>query len=134
MVGARRLARPRLPGSEPGESAIPREPRADEIGVPDRLRSGDLLHERQACCWTTPQGQNGEGRRICASDLMHVTHPLWLAELCPRKWWGRNPIRNRDLPLACQTSALLMCYAPEKVCLLQIHQENPKLDTCDSTC
>jgi hypothetical protein len=21
-----------------------------EIGVPDRLRSGDLLHERQACC------------------------------------------------------------------------------------
>jgi hypothetical protein len=30
-------------------SAIPREPRADENGVPDRLRSGDLLHERQAC-------------------------------------------------------------------------------------
>ena len=23
---------------------------APEIGVPDRLRSGDLLHERQACC------------------------------------------------------------------------------------
>ena len=37
---------------------------------------------------TTLQGQNGEGRKICASDLMHVTHPLWLAELCPRKWWG----------------------------------------------
>ena len=49
MVGARRLARPRLPDSESGGSAIPREPRADENGVPDRLRSGDLLHERQAC-------------------------------------------------------------------------------------
>src|SRR5216683_7155877 len=49
MVGARRLARPRLPDSKSGGSAIPREPRADEIGVPDRLRSGDLLHERQAC-------------------------------------------------------------------------------------
>ncbi len=49
MVGARRLARPRLPDSESGGSAIPREPRADEIGVPDRLRSGGLLHERQAC-------------------------------------------------------------------------------------
>src|SRR6266496_1131076 len=22
----------------------------EEIGIPDRLRSGDLLHERQACC------------------------------------------------------------------------------------
>jgi hypothetical protein len=51
MVGARRIARPRLPDSESGGSAFPREPRADEIGVPDRLRSGDLLHERQAC-WT----------------------------------------------------------------------------------
>ena len=49
MVGARRLARARLPDSESGGSAFPREPRADENGVPDRLRSGDLLHERQAC-------------------------------------------------------------------------------------
>ena len=49
MVGARRIARPRLPGFESGGSAFPREPRADENGVPDRLRSGDLLHERQAC-------------------------------------------------------------------------------------
>jgi hypothetical protein len=49
MIGARRLARPRLPDPKSGGSAIPREPRADEIGVPDRLRSGDLLHERQAC-------------------------------------------------------------------------------------
>ena len=39
--------------------------------------------------WTTPQGlENGEDRRICASDLMHVTHPLWLAELCPREMVG----------------------------------------------
>ena len=29
VVGARRLARPRLPGSKPGGSAIPREPRAE---------------------------------------------------------------------------------------------------------
>ena len=42
-------ARPRLPDSESGGSAFPREPRADEIGVLDRLGSGDLLHERQAC-------------------------------------------------------------------------------------
>ena len=27
-------------------------------------------------------------RLICTFDLMHVTHPLWLAELCPQKWWG----------------------------------------------
>ncbi len=26
--------------------------------------------------------------RQCASDLMHVTHPLWLAELCPQKMVG----------------------------------------------
>ena len=57
--------------------------------------------------------RNGEDRRICASDLMHVTHPLWLAELCPRKWWGRRVLPS--LPLACQTSALLMSYAPTKI-------------------
>ncbi len=34
MVGARRLARPRLPDSESGGSAFPREPRADEIWRP----------------------------------------------------------------------------------------------------
>ena len=56
--------------------------------------------------------RNGEGRRICASDLMHVTYPLWLAELGPRKWWGRRVLPS--LPLACQTSALLMSYIPEK--------------------
>ena len=62
--------------------------------------------------WTTPQGQkHGEGKRICTFDLMHVTHPLWLAELCPRKWWGPRVLP--PLPLACQTSALLMSYIPE---------------------
>jgi len=51
MVGARRLhpAVAGLPDSESGGSAIPREPRADENGVPDRLRSGDLLLEKQSC-------------------------------------------------------------------------------------
>ena len=91
MVGARRLASRRagLPDSESGGSAIPREPRADESGVPGRLRSGDLLHERQVC-WTGlhHRDRNGEGRKICTFDLMHVTHPLWLAELRPQKWWG----------------------------------------------
>ena len=62
--------------------------------------------------WTTPQGQkDGEVKRICTFDLMHVTHPLWLAELCPRKWWERRVLPS--LPLACQTSALLMSYVPE---------------------
>ena len=61
--------------------------------------------------WTTPQGRNGEGRRNRTFDLMHVTHPLWLAELCPQKWWGRRVLPS--LPLACQTSALLMSYAPK---------------------
>jgi hypothetical protein len=37
MAGARRLAHPRLPGSKPGGSAIPREPRSGNNGVPDRL-------------------------------------------------------------------------------------------------
>ena len=32
--------------------------------------------------------RNGEGRRICTSDLMHVTHPLWLTELCPQEMVG----------------------------------------------
>ena len=31
MVGARRLARPRLPDSKSGGSAIPREPRAEKL-------------------------------------------------------------------------------------------------------
>ena len=55
--------------------------------------------------------RNGVGKRICAFDLMHVTHPLWLAGLCPRKWWERRVLPS--LPLACQTSALLMSYVPK---------------------
>jgi hypothetical protein len=35
----------RLPSECIADNAL----RAIEIGVPDRLRSGDLLHERQAC-------------------------------------------------------------------------------------
>ena len=54
--------------------------------------------------------KDGEGKRICTFDLMHVTHPLWLAELCPQKWWGRRV--PPSLPLACQESALLMSYVP----------------------
>jgi len=75
MVGARRRARPRLPDSESGGSAIPREPRADEIGVPDRLRSGDLLHERPECLAGMP-----------ALRLLLVTP--WVQALC--KNWGQG--------------------------------------------
>src|SRR6185369_14432194 len=53
-----------------------RTTRRKNIGVPDRLRSGDLLHEKQACWLATPQGQNGEDRRNCTFDLMLVMHPL----------------------------------------------------------
>ena len=55
--------------------------------------------------------RDGEGKRICTFDLMHVTHPLWPPELYPQKWWGRRVLPS--LPLACQTSALLMSYVPE---------------------
>ena len=83
-----------------------------KTGFPDRLRSGDLLLEKQACWLDYTTGTKiGEGKRIYTFDLMHVTHPLWLAELYPRKWWGRRVLPS--LPLACQTSALLMSYAPE---------------------
>src|SRR5271165_6154636 len=75
LVGARRLARPRLPGSKPGGSAIPREPRAGKNGVPDRLRSGDLLHERQAC-WldyiTGKKDGDEECRTLCLSHVKRV--------------------------------------------------------------
>src|SRR5260221_10741701 len=58
MVGARRLARPRLPDPKSGGSAIPREPRAEKMAsltgfAPAFVKStttrqtGDLLHERQ---------------------------------------------------------------------------------------
>ena len=111
MVGARRLARPRLPGSKPGGSAIPREPRAEKLASLTGFASVISCMRSRHVGWTTPQGQkDGEGKRICTFDLMHVTHPLWLAELCPRKWWGRRVLPS--LPLACQTSALLMSYVP----------------------
>ena len=113
MVGARRLARPRLPGSKPGGSAIPHEPRAGKMASLTGFAPVISCMRGRHVDWTTPQGQNnGEGKRICTFDLMHVTHPLWLAELCPRKWWGRRVLPS--LPLACQTSALLVSYTPMK--------------------
>ena len=112
LVGARRLARPRLPGSKPGGSAIPREPRAEKLASLTGFAPVISCMRGRHVGWTTPQGQkDGEGKRICTFDLMHVTHPLWLAELCPQKWWGRRVLPS--LPLACQTSALLMSYVPE---------------------
>ena len=39
--------------------------------------------------WTTPQGQKfGESRRLCTLDLVYVTHPLWLTELCSQEMVG----------------------------------------------
>ena len=112
MVGARRLGRPRLPGSKPGGSAIPRKPRAEKIASLTGFARVISCMRGRYVGWTTPHGQkDGEGRKIRTSDLMHVTHPLWLAELYPRKWWGRRVLPS--LPLACQTSALLMSYVPE---------------------
>src|ERR1035441_1907215 len=78
---------------------------AEALILQQDLGVGGVLPESQ-------QGQkDGEGKRICAFDLMHVTHPLWLAELYPQKWWGRRVLPS--LPLARQTSALLMSYVPE---------------------
>ena len=112
MVGARRLARPRLPGSKSGGSAIPREPRAEKLASLTGFAPVISCMRGRHVGWTTPQGQrDGEGKRTCTFDLMHVTHPLWLAELCPQRWWGRRVLPS--LPLACQTSALLMSYIPE---------------------
>ena len=112
MVGARRLARPRLPGSKPGGSAIPREPRAEKLASLTGFAPVISCMRGRHVGWTTPQGQrDGEGKRIRTFDLMHVTHALWLAELCPQGWWGRRVLPS--LPLACQTSALLMSYVPE---------------------
>ena len=114
MIGARRLARPRLPGSKPGGSAIPREPRAKKLVSLTGFAPVISCMRGRHVGWTTPQGQkDGEGKRIFTFDLMHVTHPLWLAELCPHKWWGRRVLPS--LPLACQTSALLMSYVPREL-------------------
>src|ERR1019366_8259425 len=111
MVGARRLARPRLPGSKPGGSATPRTPRAERMASLTGFAPVISCMRGRHVGWTTPQGlQNGEGKRSCTFDVMHVTHPLWLAELCPQEWWGRRV--PPSLPLACQASALLMSYVP----------------------
>ena len=112
MVGARRLARPRLPGSKPGGSAIPRKPHAEKLASLTGFAPVISCMRGRHVGWTTPQGQrDGEGKRIRTFDLMHVTHALWLAELCPQGWWGRRVLPS--LPLACQTSALLMSYVPK---------------------
>ena len=97
MVGAGRLARPRLPDSESGGSAVPREPRAGEIGVPDRLRSGDLLHERQACWlgYTTGTEMVRAGDSLLRSDAS--AHPLWLAELMLLKLVGAGMVSPAGL-------------------------------------
>ena len=79
--------------------------------------------------------RNGEGRRIRAFDLMHVKHPLWLAELCPRKW--RNAVDLRHTPLSksalVSTEARLACPVgiPEMVLAAGLA---PALATFSTSC
>src|SRR5882724_11178546 len=98
MVGARRLARPRLPDPKSGGSAIPRKPRAGKNGVPDRLRSGDLLHERQACCLDYTTG--------IEMERVNGIAPL------SRPWHGRilllNHTRKNGVPSRTLTSNLTL--------------------------
>src|SRR6266576_7146747 len=56
MVGARRLARPRLPGSKPGGSAIPREPRAERMASLTGFAPVISCMRGRHVGWTTPQG------------------------------------------------------------------------------
>jgi len=57
MVGARRLARPRLPDPKSGGSAIPREPRADKMASLTGFAPVISCMRGRRVGWTTPQGQ-----------------------------------------------------------------------------
>src|SRR6266566_2786409 len=61
LVGARRLARPRLPDSESGGSAVPREPRADKMASLTGFAPVISCMRGRHIDWTTPQGRNGAG-------------------------------------------------------------------------
>jgi hypothetical protein len=129
LVGARRLARPRLPDSESGGSAIPREPRADKNGVPDRLRSGDLLHEGQACWldYTTGTIENSKLQTSSSretSNSMHQTRS-WpsismspMLEICCLEliwnlrfgvWSFQNGVPSRTLTSNLEFRTLPLC-------------------------
>ena len=56
LVGARRLARPRLPDSESGGSAVPREPRADKMASLTGFAPVISCMRGRHVGWTTPQG------------------------------------------------------------------------------
>ncbi len=61
-------------------------------------------------------GANGEGRKIRTSDLMHVRHPLWLTELCPREMVGAVSaalLASRMSKGGRAQAPLLSSYAPE---------------------
>ena len=89
MVGARRLAGPRLPDPKSGGSAIPREPRAEKMASPTGFAPVISCMRGRHVDWTTPQGQKMvRAKGFCTFGLMHVTRPLWLAELCPHKMVG----------------------------------------------
>ena len=56
LVGARRLARPRLPDPKPGGSAIPREPRAEKLASLTGFAPVISCMRGRHVGWTTPQG------------------------------------------------------------------------------
>ena len=66
-----------------------------EIGVPDRLRSGDLLHERQACCLDYTTGTEME-RVNGIAPLSRPWHGRILLLNHTRKKWCPQPDFHRQ--------------------------------------
>src|ERR1035437_3868150 len=73
LVGARRLARPRLPGSKPGGSAIPREPRAERLASLTGFAPVISCMRGRHVGWTTPGRQTGLQDQVpWSSSLLHL--------------------------------------------------------------
>ena len=68
---------------------------APEIGVPDRLRSGDLLHERQACCLDYTTGTEME-RVNGVAPSSRPWHGRILLLNHTRKKWCLQPDSHRQ--------------------------------------
>ena len=79
-----------------------------ETGVPGRLRSGDLLHERQACWLDYTTGTEMVRQKESRLRPGACDAPALLTELRPRKNGGRS-LRTAtgvlpSLPLACHAN------------------------------
>ena len=72
--------------------------------------------------WLHHRDRNGEGRRLCTSDLMHVTHPLSLLSYTLKNGEGPCGRRSACCPLFLShvkhggraQAPLLMSYVPGK--------------------